>query len=321
MVFVDSYINFFGQDAEFYRIFVLYSFAQLFIQTLFAFIIEKLYFEDKEGRANIHLFAFNAANFGVLILTVLISKSALLAICLTLSVLLIYVIVLYILHFQKFKIDFKFFKNFRYESAKIVSSLAMLIIYLFGFKTAFAAGPEYLAALNIAGLCTDTQWDAMGAIETVAKVDISKNRYKFKKELGYSYIFTVILIATSLTMGFGMALINKVSLALVAAYLAFQVVDMLFSPYAKILFIYTQIEYSPTLNTVIELLLKVVRTLLSVFLITPFCTDIAQIVSGLLLVVSMVVIRCVKFKVIDGELTLKRRFSENAYSQEKSSEQ
>ena len=39
LIFVDQYIAFFGQDVEFYRIYVIYGIALLFLQTLFQFII------------------------------------------------------------------------------------------------------------------------------------------------------------------------------------------------------------------------------------------------------------------------------------------
>lgn len=76
----------------------------------------------------------------------------------------------------------------------------MLLIYLFGFKNAFTAGPEYVAAINLIGLCTDTQWDMLKAITTVAKVNISKNRYNYKKELKNAYIYTLFVILTAIIM-------------------------------------------------------------------------------------------------------------------------
>lgn len=307
MIFVDKYISFFGQDPEFYRILVLYSILQQFVQTLFSFCVEKFYFEDKERLANIHIFSFNLLNFAALILTALFSQSALIALCVTISVLFAYVAVLYIYQFQKFRIDLKFFKNIRYISAELVSYLAMLIIYLFGFQTAFSAGPEFLAALNIAGLCTDTQWDTMGAIETVANVDISKGRYNYRKELKNGIIFTIFLIFTSIAMSYGLAAINKASFALVTIYLAFQVVDMLMDPFAEILSIFTQLEYSPTLNTAISLGLKVVRTIISVTVMSAFCTDIGQVVAGGLLFVFMLILRFAKYKVVEGKLVVKKK--------------
>ena len=202
IIFVDKYINFFGQDTEFYRIYVIYGITQLFVQTLLQFIIEKLYFEDKEKLANIHVFVFNILNFLILIILCACIKNTFIALIATLAVLLIYVICLYVWQFQKFKIDFKFFKNIKYESANLFNALFMLIIYLFGYRNAFSAGEEYLLALNIVALCTDAQWDMLSAYDIVAKVDISKNRYnsyhlfKFSNNrnvFGYIYFYIINL--------------------------------------------------------------------------------------------------------------------------------
>ena len=208
LVFVDKYIAFFGQDAEFYRIYVIFGVALLFLQVAFSFVIEKLYFEDKEKLANIHLFVFNITNFVVLIFLVWLIKITWLALLITLAVLLVYVIVLYIWQFRKFKIDFKFFKNFKYESANIFSALFSFCIFLFAYKYVFSAGEEYLVALNLVSLCTDTQWDCLGAISTVAKVDISKNRFDYKQELKNSYIFSAIIMLSSIVMTFGLFSVN-----------------------------------------------------------------------------------------------------------------
>ena len=307
LIFVDKYITFFGQDVEFYRIYVIYGIALLFLQTLFSFIIEKLYFEDKEKTANIHLFAFNLTTFSVLILSSLIIPNTLIALLLTLGVLLIYIICLYVWQFEKFKIDFTFFKNFKYESANIVSSMFMLVIYLFGFKIAFSAGAEYLAALNIIGLCTDTQWDMLGAISTVAKVDISKNRYDYKKEVKNAYVYSSVVIASSIIMSIILSVVNKVVIEIAIVYLAFQVLDMLLHPYKSILSIYTQLEYSATLNTIISFTLKGFRTLLSVIILSPYCTEIGQLLQGTLAFIIFAIIRIAKYKVVDNKLIVKNK--------------
>ncbi len=305
---VDKYISFFGQDVEFYKIFVIYSILQQFVQTLFSFSVEKLYFQDKEKLANIHIFSFNLLNFAALVLTALFSQSALVAVCVTISVLFVYVLALYVWQFQKFRIDFKFFKNLRYVSANIVSAFAMLMIYLFGFKIAFSAGSEYLVALNIAGLCTDTQWDTMGAIETVANVDISKNRYNYRKELKNGYFFTFILICTSILMCYSMALVDKANLAIVTVYLVIQIVDMLTDTFSAILKVFTQIELSASIITGIDLVLKTLRTLISVLLISPYCTEIGQIVSSFLFFGAMLFLRFTKCQVVGGRLVIRRKF-------------
>ena len=193
MIFVDGYINFFGQDVEFYRMYVLYGIALIFLQTLFSFFIEKMYFEDKEKIANIHLLIFNLLNFGVLTISALIFTNKLVPLLITLGVLFGYIVFMYIWQMKKFKISFDFFKNFRYESAAIVSSIFMFSIYFFGFKNAFISKPEYLVALNISGLCTDPQWDCLSAIKTVTKVDIAKDRFEYSKTTRQAFFFTIIM--------------------------------------------------------------------------------------------------------------------------------
>ena len=305
LIFVDNYISFFGQDEELYRIYVIYAIVQLFIQTMFSFIIEKLFFEDKDKIANIHLFAFNILNFVLVVVLTLLIENTLLAFIITLAILFIYVLALYIWQFEKFKIDFSFFKNFKYESASIVSSIFMMLIYLFGFQNVFSTGEEYLIALNLVTLCTDAQWDCLGAISTVAKVDISKNRYNYKQELRNSYFFTLIVIASSLVMTFALFFLFNASLLLVLIFIAFQVFDFLTTPISDILAVFTQLEYSPVLNTIISLSTKAVRVLLSVVIMSPFCTDIGQVVEAVLLLGTLLIIRFTKYKVSEGKLLVK----------------
>ncbi len=305
LIFIDQFIIFFGQDVEFYRPYVFFSIALLYVQTLFAFVIQRLYFEDKEKLANIHLFSFNIMQFVLLIGLSALLPNKMLALSITLIAVFIYVIVLFIWKFEKFKIDFKFYKNIKYESAGIITDLFFLIIYLFGFKNAFSAGPEYLMALNLVSICTDSQWDALGAISTVAKVDLSKNRYEYQKELKTGYIYALILISSSIIMSILLAYINKVSMLLVIAYLIFQVVDMISDPFLSIMDIYTQLNYSATINSVIKFFALVVRTIVSVCLLSAFCTDIAQVFETAVLLLFYLIIRIKKYKVIDGELSLK----------------
>ena len=46
---IDKYINFMNMDVAIYKTFAIYSVIQLFIQLVFAFILEKLYYEEKNG--------------------------------------------------------------------------------------------------------------------------------------------------------------------------------------------------------------------------------------------------------------------------------
>lgn len=304
LIFVDSYIQFFGQDAQFYRIYVFYSIFLLLLQTLFSLILEKLYFEDRDKTANIHLFAFNLINFCTLILLCLIIKTTWIALLITLALLVVYIAILYIKEFKRFKIRFDFFKNIKYESASIVSSFFMMMIYLFGFKNAFVAGEEYVLAISLTTLCTDAQWDTLGAISTIAKVDISKNRFDYKKHMKQSYIFSIVVMLSSLVMFFSLFSIYGVNLNIALIYLAFQFFDMILTPYTYILNTFTQIEYSALLNTFFYLGFTVVRSLLSIFILSPFCTEFGQTTQAILTFLFYLTLRLTKFKIIDNKLTV-----------------
>ncbi|MBP3630185.1 MAG: hypothetical protein J6J23_01715 [Clostridia bacterium] len=307
IIFVDEYIIFFGQDVGFYRNYVIYGFLLILLQTLLSFIIEKLYFEDKERLATIHLFGFNFVGFIVLILSSLIIKNTLIALILTSCILLIYVIGLYAWQFEKFKIDFKFYKNFKYESANIMSSIFMMIIYLFGYRTVFDWGEEYIVAINLITLCTDTQWDMQEAIRTVAKVDIAKGRYDIKRELTNSYIYTTFLVITSVIMFFVLFPSRNVRLGVCLIYLTIQFIDMFLYCFEMIIATFTQLEYSAKLNTFIKIVLLGVRTLISVLLISPYCTEIAQLVQCVLGFVIFLIVRSLRYKVEGNKLIVKSK--------------
>ena len=305
LIFVDNYIAFFGQDVEFYRIFVIYSIILFFLQTVFSILIQKFYFEDKEKTANLYLIIYNLLNFSILILTCLITKKAWIGILVTLLILFIYILFLFIKEFKKFKINFKFIYSFKYESANILSSIFMLLIYLFGFKNAFSAGPEYLLALNFVTLCTDSQWDSLKAISITTKVDISKQRLKYNKHLKDSYIYCLCIIALSVVMVFSLFSLYGVVLEIALIYLSFHVFDMFLHPYKTLIEIYTQLEYSSTINTIIALSLKFIRFLLSILILSPFCTEFGQVTQGILGFIIYLIIRLTLYKNIEGKLKIK----------------
>jgi len=310
VVFVDDYILFFGQDVEFYRIYVIYGIALLFLQTLFSFIIEKLYFYDKEKTANIHLFAFYLTSFVVLILSTLLISNILTALLVTLSILLVYIICLYVWQFERFKIDFTFFKNFKYESANIVSSIFMMIIYLFGYRNAFSLGEEYLVALNIVALSTDPQWDMLEAVNTASKVDISKQRFQYKKLVCNSYMYVSILAISSIIMTLILSQTREVVMIPCLIYLGIQIIDMFLYTFEIIMSNFTQLEYSPKLNTIIQFSLLGIRTIIATFLISPYCTEFAQLVNCILGFTIYLIIRFAKYKIVDNKLIVKQKAKE-----------
>ncbi len=311
LIFVDKYIAFFGQNIGDYKDFVIYGIAQLLVQVFFSLITEKLYFEDKEKIANIHLIIFNILNFILVCISAIIIPDVMIAFIVTLSILLCYVVGLYIWQFEKFRISLSFVKNIKYNAVEMLSSISMAITYFFGFQTVFLAGDQYLAALNVVALATDAQFDSMGAISTVTKVDLSKQRYQFKRELKNAYLFTTILSISSILLAVLLGYLYKASFILVLIYLVFKIVEMFITPYVSILQTFTQLEYSVFLSSCIFLIARVVNVLISVFLVSAYCTDIAYLTECVLLC-SFIIVRIVKYMVKDGKLLLKKNKKENS---------
>lgn len=80
---------------------------------------------------------------------------------------------------------------------------------------------------------------------------------------------------------------------------------MFLDTYTSILSIYTQIEYSPIINTVLNLSTMIIRTILSLLILSPYCTDIGQISQSVMLFISFSVIRFSKYKVVENKLIVK----------------
>ena len=78
---VESYIKFMNLDVQIYKEFAIYSIIQLYIQLVFSFVLEKLYFENKEKLANKYCLTLNILNFVVLVISALIFKNKINILC------------------------------------------------------------------------------------------------------------------------------------------------------------------------------------------------------------------------------------------------
>lgn len=116
----------------------------------------------------------------------------------------------------------------------------------------------------------------------MAKIDISKKRLKYKKLIKESYLFTSCVIISSALMLFSFFSIYGVDLKIAIIYFIFQIVDMLLTPYFTILKYYTQIEYSPLINTIVNLVVKIIRISLAIFILSPYCTEIGQLAESII---------------------------------------
>ena len=149
-----------------------------------------------------------------------------------------------------------------------------------------------------------------GAVSTVAKVDISKGRFEYRKQLKESNIFACVIVFISIAMTLILSVFYQARIDIVLIFLAIQVVDMLLDPCINNLSVFTQLEYSPLLNTILTVLAKLIRTPVSIFILSPYCTEIGQIVQGVLLFISLLIVRIAKYKVVDGRLIVKENKKE-----------
>ncbi len=282
-IFIDSYIEFMNMDPEKYRAFTLYTVISLYIHMIFAFILEKLYFEDKEKIANIHSWIFNVINTLVLVGVSLVTKNVNTIINIALIAITLYVVGMLVWQYKKFKFDFNILSNFRYESLSIITNLFMFVIYLFGFSTAFEFGEEYIIAINFVTLITDSQWDSMVAIKTGAKIDISKGVYNYKESIKTASSFTGICALSSILMFVTLYQFYGVNLNIALIMFGIQILDYILYIFIGNLDSFLQLNYSPTLNTINGIFSTIIKTILSIVLLTPYCTVIGQIVGSIVL--------------------------------------
>ena len=154
---IEQYISFMNMDIAIYKTFAIYSVIQLFIQLVFAFVLEKLYYEEKNDIANKYSLGFNLLNFIVLIGSSLLFKNQIIIITITLISILIYTIYVAIKSFDKFKFKFDILKCIKYDSVELFNNIAFFFIFLFGLSNAMEFGEQYTLALTFVALITEAR--------------------------------------------------------------------------------------------------------------------------------------------------------------------
>ncbi len=276
---IKSYIEFMNMDYSIYKEFTIYSVIQLYIQLVFSFVIEKLYFEGKEKIANKYMLTLNILNFGVLIGLSLLIKNKTIIVTITLFLIFMYTLLITIKQYKKFTFKINLLKNIKYESVSIVKDIFFFITYLFGFSNVLKFGEEYIVALNFVALVTDTQWDSLFAIDTVAKIDISKGKFNYKEHRRNAYkLLEILLFTTFLMIAFSYRY-YELNLVITLMYLSVEIINFLVEPLYELKICYLQLtdkfESKVTSNKVVVSGIRVAAS----FLKTPFCTAIGQTFS------------------------------------------
>ena len=283
---IDKYINFMNMDITLYKTFAIYSVIQLFIQLVFAFVLEKLYYEEKNDIANKYSLGFNLLNFIVLIGSSLLCKNQIIIIAITLLSVLIYTIYVAIKSFNKFKFKIDILKCIKYDSVELFNNIAFFFIFLFGLSNAMEFGEQYTLALTFVALITDTQWDVYDAISIAAKIDISKDKFNYKDHRNNAYKLLLILLSTVLLMFIVLYRFYELDIILVVIYFSFELINFSIYPIYKLKTCYLQLEYSAVKTTVNKMVSSTIRMFISL-LKTPFCTGLGQVSSSLYQLISL----------------------------------
>lgn len=225
---IDSYINFMNMDIDNYKDFAIYAIIQLYIQLIFNFYIEKLYYEEKNTLANKYSLGFNMLNFIVLVITSLVFRSNhFLIICITLRAISIYTMVVIIRQSNYFKIEFKLLKYIKYDSVELFKSVIFFFIFLLGVNQVLEYGEAYATAFAFISLITDTQEDVYSAIVVSSKIDIAKNNFNYKEHLKNAYKLLGLLILSICTMFLLLFNLYDLNINIVIILLSIKLINLL----------------------------------------------------------------------------------------------
>ena len=162
-----------------------------------------------------------------------------------------------------------------------------------------------MAALNFVALITDCQWDSFDAIQTVANIDISQEKFNYKEHIKNAYKLLMILLSSVFLMFIFLYHSYSLNMKLVLIYFGFEFVNFAMYPIYRIHTCYLKLEYSSMKTTVNKTIASVFRFILSL-LPTPFCTGIGQVCSSIYQFISTNVMFEKNYKVDNlGNITLK----------------
>jgi len=279
-VHVDDYIAFMNMDVGVYRNFTLYAILVLGLQTVFSFVLDKLYYEGRNTRANRYSFGFNLLSFVSLVGAALFTKSQVQIIAISLVIMTVYTFAVFLRNFQPTRFRLNILHCIKYDSVDLASAVIYLLIFLFGFSSSFAYGESFTLALTFATLITDTQWDTLKAIRITAKIDLSRNDFNFVRHVKNAYKLLAILFASTALMWVGLYRFYDLDLGLAIVYLSFEIISFLISPFFYLRMNFIQLEYSASKATLIESSSSLLRLVISL-IPGPFNMGIAEVMSCL----------------------------------------
>lgn len=196
----------------------------------------------------------------------------------TIVLLTIYVIIQIKKHFKITHIYINCLQGWKIEAPGLVSEICMFIIYFFGLQKSVSGSAVFLAAYNMAAMCTDTQWDILSsAIDTNTTKEVCNKSYDKNKKSIYiaSIIYANLLLLSSLSMVlisrtlFEFSLIDSLTIILIECFT--------FTIYA-VKYIRTswlQIEYAGIWMIITTIIGYIIRITLSMTMTSKYRLSIA----------------------------------------------
>lgn len=275
----DSYIEFMNMDAEIYRTFCIYSLIQILCQIILMLNLNKYYYQNKNQQANKIASFYNLINLMTLIGTAIITRNQIITSIVASAVLILMSIVISLKTIRKIDFHLNFKNCIRYDSSALSCSILHFLTYLFGFSNSFQFGEEYMTAINFATIVTDTQWDAANAIDTVAKVDLAKQKFNTQQHIKNAFKLHSCFIISILLLSAALFPFYKPNLLITGVIIGLHILDFAADSIPRVKMCFLQLEDSALKNTTHLSIAQLLRFILS-FLPTPFCTIIGQICSS-----------------------------------------
>lgn len=287
---VESYLQFMNVDINIYKEFTIYSVLQIYIGFIFSCIIERLYFEEKNTKANKYTIIYNLIGLVSLVLFALTVKERMLIVILAVIARLVCALVIVFRNFEKFKLQCNISKFIKYTSESALRLLMFSAIFLIGYRIAFSFGTEYVIALTFIGIISDTQWDIIiTSITAVAKIDIAKNKFNYKEHIRNGYILCGLIIASMVVMAVCLWRFYELPATFTFSLLCLEVYAFIIYPISAINVCFLQLDYSPKKTTANQFIVHSLRGICS-FIKTPYNTTMGQIIGATYELVSTNVI-------------------------------
>ena len=299
LINIEDYINFMNMSIQKYKTFAIYYIIQLYVQLILSFVLEKLYYENKNSLANRYSLTFIILNFTTLIGCALLTKNQITIVIITLAVITLYTLYILVKCIEKFKFKLSLINCIKYISVDLIGNIVMFISYLIGLRIVTKYGEIYATAISFISLITDTQWDIFMSIVTVAQIDVSKKCFNYKEHLINAYKLLGILLSSIVLLFILLHRFYDLNIEIVIAYLIIEFIDFSIHPLYKMKCLYLTIEWSAIKTSTNKIVTGLIRMIFS-FLNTPFCTTIGQLISSMYECISInIMYKNNKFKLND----------------------